>query len=257
MESVVQIKAILERIQFRKGAVLPQGIEDEMEPPEALAQVMRLDPHERLLVRVDEEAPFVRLNAGVVLEVPTAEALYRIAGTADAITPASDGMPIVALAVEHAEVIQRRKDTRYEVNFPCRFALVDAGERPTDVLLHPEGSGRVTDISLGGIAFETESTLPLGAMIKIDVRLPGGRTDLTGQVVKALREEFTVREYGVRIDAADTVSMNRLHRLVARLEKEERRRKEMPAALRPPADRFGSGLRRVRGMSRRRVRRFY
>lgn len=240
----METQAILERIQYQKGAILPAvAEEEEIDAPEVAARVMRLD-RGRLLVRVDEKADFVALSAPVALEVPTAEALYRLTGLVEKLSAASDGMPILMLRVDEIEMIQRRKQARYEVSYPCRFALVEKYDDPTDILLNPLGSGRVTDISLGGIALETESSLPVGALIKVALRLPDGRTDLVGRLLKekVIGENGELRTYGIKIDAMDLLSSKRLSRLVLRLERRERRQKAAPASI--AANRPAPGTRR-------------
>jgi len=243
----MEMREILERIQYSKGTLLPQASEDDA-ASEVAAQVMR---HERglLLVRVDEEVEFLAPRAKVELGVPKTEALYRIMGTVETLARASDGMPIVTLTVEDFEVIQRRKQERFEVSFPCRFELAKEGAKPGDVLVNALGSGRITDISLGGFALETEAELPIGATIKVEVRLPDGRTDLLGRILKATAGQGEVRQYGVKSDAADTVSLKHLHRLVLRLERERRHKKEASAS--SLKSRLAASSRRVREYGRR------
>ncbi len=89
------------------------------------------------------------------------------------------------MSIEDIETIQRRKQERYDVSFPCRVGLMGEGERPMDPLTHPLGLGKMTDISLGGVEFETELELTHGACVKLDVR---GRRPfgLAGEIVRVL-----------------------------------------------------------------------
>jgi len=241
---------ILSRIQFQKGTLFP--LEEEEPAQEAAAQVMRLDQG-LLLVRVEDEAGFVAPRAQLGLEVPAAEALYQVAGTVESITPATDGMPIVALSVTEAIAIQRRKEERFDVLLLCRVGLIGEGEKPTDVLLEPIGTGRITDLSFGGIALETELELPVGTAIKVDVRLEGGRVLLPGEIVAVHKERGATRQYGIRINEMDMVSLRHLRRLILRRESERRKKEEAPSAA-ALQRRQAQGAQRAREPGRRRSR---
>ena len=156
------------------------------------------------------------------------------------------------MVVDDIETIQRRKQSRFEVNFPCRFALIDEDKKNVDVLANPLGSGKVTDISLGGVEFETEMELPTGVLIKLDVRPPNGRLEFVGLLVKDAGENQGMRTYGVKIDAMDTVSLKNLNRLVLRLERQVRRQHQ-PSTFRP-ASRIVTERRYMREHGRRRIR---
>ena len=226
----MQISAIMERIAYKRGVLLAADFDGE-EPPEAACQVVRFE-RGFLLVRIDDDdVEFVQPGGAVQLEVPSDDAaLYRLDGRVEQVASASDRAPIAFIAVDDIERIQRRKQDRFEVNIPCRFALVGGDEKPTGVLTKPMGAGKVTDISLGGVELETDMELPTGVMIKIEMRPPSGRLDFAGFLVKAIGGVAGARKYGVKIDAMDTVTLQRLNRLVLRLERQERRQREQAAS---------------------------
>lgn len=219
--------AIMGRIAYKRG-VLSTWRGAEEEAPEAACQVVR---YERglLLVRVEDDADFLEVNLCVQLDVPLDDAaLCQIDGKVKNLVSASDGMPIAFVAVDHCEVIQRRKQDRFGVNFPCRFAIVDEAGKAADEGEFT-GAGKVTDISLGGIEFESEQALPVGTKLRMDVRPPNGRLDFVGSLVKSIDSFGGMHRYGVRIDSMDTVSSFILNRLVLRLERRVRRQRQIAA----------------------------
>ena len=61
---------------------------------------------------------------------------------------------------------ERRRDRRYEIRLDMRWKLV----RRRRVL--DSGEGRTLDVSSGGISFETEKQLPLGAPVELSISWP-------------------------------------------------------------------------------------
>lgn len=209
------------RIEYKRGVLLATG--DNQEELEFPCQIVRFE-RGYLLVRIEENADGIQVGGGVELEVPAKESLYWLTGEVKQIASTSDGAPIVSMSIEDIETIQRRKQERFDVALPCRIGLMGERERARDPLAHPLGMGKVTDISLGGVEFETELELPHGSMVKLDVRAPDGRLDFAGKIVRVLVDPSGARRYGVKFGAMDSVSLSLLNRVVLRLERAERRK---------------------------------
>ena len=80
----------------------------------------------------------------------------------------------------------RRKDHRFPIQHDLRFKLLQRGKTVID------GTGRSVDISRGGVAFQTDRPVKIGALIELSVNWPvlldgGCRIQLTvlGRVVRA------------------------------------------------------------------------
>lgn len=224
--------AIMGRIAYKRGVLLAMGVAGE-DAPEAACQVVRFE-RGILLVRVEEDVDFLEAGLGLQLEVPAEQAaLYRIQGTVKELVSASDGTPIALIKVDDFEIIQRRKQERFEVNYACSFSVLSGAEKATSKATSTDdglaGVGKVTDISLGGAELETEMVLSAGDTIQLSVRVPSGHLDFTGRLVKAIMGPTGVYRYGVRITSIDNFSWFLLNRLVLQLERKERRRRQMDA----------------------------
>lgn len=216
------------KIAYKRGVMLAAGAEGAL-GPEAACQVVRYE-HGILLVRIEEEADFLRVGIPVQLEVPAEQsALFRVDGKVKDIVSASDGTPIVLMEVDRYEMIQRRKQERYDVSYPCRFVVQNETRRPAVGDSQAEGAGKLTDISLGGAELETEMKLSRGSTIQLNVRVPSGHLDFTGQVVKVITRPTGPHRYGIQITSIDNFSWHLLNRLVLQLERRERRRRQMDA----------------------------
>lgn len=224
----MSMEAVMGRIAYKRGVLLATGVAGE-EAPEAACQVVRFE-RGILLVRIEEAVDFLEAGLGLQLEVPEEQAaLYRIEGTLKSLVSASDGTPIALIQVADVEVIQRRKQERFEVNYACSFSVVSRAGEEAAAGDGPAGAGKVTDISLGGAELETEMKLASGSTIQLNVRVPSGHLDFTGRLVKAIVGPTGAYRYGVRITSIDNFSWFLLNRLVLQLERRQRRRRQMDA----------------------------
>ncbi len=238
----METKKILSLIEYKPCILVPL-LEGEDEPPELSSQVVKYD-RGFLLVKVESGTELVTGRVEVDLEVPTSKALYRIFASVDRTTPTSEGGCIAYLVVDEIERIQRRKQDRFPVNFPCRFAPLGEGEKLADLVGREFAFGRVVNVSLGGLQFETEADLPVNLPVYVEMRMPTGHLEFQGRIVTKAREVSGYNFYGMKFTHVDTTTNQRLHRLILRLERQERRTKaETPArggVRRPEAERrFG------------------
>lgn len=219
----METKQILAMIEY-KPCVLVPIVEGDDEPPELASQVVKLD-RGRLLVKVDSQSELVKGRVEVDLEVPTKKALFRIFASVERTVPTSEGACIAYLVIENIETIQRRKQDRFQVNLPCRFVPLAEGEKLSDVVGREFAFGRVVNISLGGLQFETEFDLPVGLHLYIEMRMPNGHLEFQGKIVTKARQVSDLNFYGMKFTSVDTVTHQRLNRLILRIERQERRAK--------------------------------
>lgn len=217
----VDTREVMALIAYKPAVILPTT-EDGGEPPQFNAQVVKYE-RGRLLLRLEEGIDLLGPMTQAELEVPTTKALFRLFVETERITETSEGAYIVYLIVEDIEEIQRRKQDRFEVNFHCKFVPIKEGDKPADITGRPHGLGRVTDMSLGGMQFETELDLPLGLMAQFEVRLPNGHLDLQGKIVKAVPDASGPNVYGIKFGRMDSVTSQRLNRLILHMERRIRR----------------------------------
>lgn len=213
-------REIMALIEYQAGFLVPPVRPGE-EPVHIACQVVKED-RGRLLVRVEERFDRMPTDSEIELDVPTDRALFRLYCQVERVDGASEGTVIVHLLVDEIETIQRRKQDRFKVNFPLRFIPLRDDEKPFEVLNRPYGIGRAIDISLGGMRFETESELPTGLRAQFEVRLPNGRIDLYGRIVKASRNQVGDFVYGVKFGRTDSVTSQRLNRLILQFERRAR-----------------------------------
>lgn len=217
----METRKILAMIEY-KPCILVPIVEGDEEPPELSSQVVKLD-RGRLLVKVDSDMELVTGRVEVDLEVPTKKALFRIFASVERTVPTSEGGCIAYLIVENIETIQRRKQDRFPVNLPCRFAPMSEGEKLSDLVGREFAFGRVVNVSLGGLQFETELDLPVGLLLYIEMRMLNGHLEFQGKIVTKAREVSDLNFYGVKFTMVDVVTYQRLNRLILRVERQERR----------------------------------
>ena len=242
----METKRILSLIEYKPCILVPLFESEADEPPELSAQVVKYD-RGFLLVKVENGTELVSGRVEVDLEVPTSKALYRIFASVDRTTPTREGGCIAYLVVDEIEKVQRRKTDRFPVNFPCRFAPLGAGEKPADLVGREFAFGRVVNVSLGGLQFETEADLPVNLPVYVEMRMPAANLEFQGKIVTKAREVLGNNFYGMKFTHVDAMTSQQLYRLILRLERQERRMKpEAPArgGLRraEPERRFGRTL---------------
>jgi|GEM_PF-2508062 len=227
---VLETKEIMALIAY-KPAFIAQATDDPVgESPQVDAQVIKYD-RGRLLVRLEDDA---LLAAGVPLElvVPTERALIRLEIALDRVDRETQFGVVASLSVGDIEVIQRRKQERFPVNYLCRFIPMREGETRDDLRGRGHGYGRVTNISLGGMQFETEYILPPGLLALFEVVLPTSRLVFEGRIVKAApaKDAPAVEEtgkagehtYGVKFGKMDGATSKKLNRLILAMERRKR-----------------------------------
>lgn len=229
----VNPKQLAQLIEYQPGLlILPTG---EEEFSHLDVHVVRLE-HGRLLVRLEErtevleevaELPEPDLDAE--LEVGVTEALIRLDVTIERIARLPEEAYMVFTRINDFEVIQRRKDQRYKVNFQCRFIPVKSSEDVGRVLTDNEqkfGVGRVCNFSLGGFQFVTDYRLPIGMLAFFVIQTPSSHLELVGTIVQGREDLDGGHAYGVKLSGLDNTTAQRLNRLVLKYERRERLARE-------------------------------
>ena len=214
---------MMRAIEYKPGALLPV-VGDGEEPPRIPVRVVRLD-HGRLLVRLEEAAEVLRPATEAELEVPTTRALVRLFASVEQVVRVKDGLQMASLFVEDVEAVQRRKQDRFTVNFQCLFVPISehAGRRRlAHITPRTRGQGRVSNLSTGGIQFETEYELPAGMLAHFVIRMPAGQLEFIGRIVQSVKDPLGSNSYGVKFARMDNVTTQQINRIVLQMERRAR-----------------------------------
>jgi c-di-GMP-binding flagellar brake protein YcgR len=100
--------------------------------------------------------------------------------------------------------MEQRKHPRFAVQFPAWFAEE-----------HIEGEGKAWNLSTGGCAVESESSIPIGSYVKMRLSLPNEETPISIEVA-AVRWS-NPQGFGVEFIGMSGDDQKRLQRFVAGL----------------------------------------
>ena len=120
---------------------------------------------------------------------------------------------VVLEVLKVKKVPNERKDQRYSVNYGANvFSFQD-----------PEGVfGVITNISLGGLALTTKSTLYLGQVVNIAILFPSAEFCIDAEVVRYRRSAEKI-EYGVQFMRQDEEAIKEISRIIEEIKEREER----------------------------------
>ena len=189
----MQMKEILREIEYKQGLLIPAlPDESEEEPPQLDVQVVRYE-HGRLLIRIDGPIELLKPDLEAELDVATTKALFRLYTSVEKVVKVNVGAHMAYVNIDDVEIVQRRKQERFAVNLQCRFTPVRDENLSRSFEGRPYGFGRVTDLSIGGLQFETRYELPISMLAHLDVRMPTGRLEMLGKIVQAVKDPVGIK----------------------------------------------------------------
>lgn len=228
-------REIIESIEYQSGMIRvhsgtgPSAAGDLDYPQfedEVPCRIMRMSVG-RLLVRVEEDFP-VEPRAQVEIAVPVPQGLVHVTGMVERVNPNRDPGSLVSLIIADLDVQQRRKDTRYACQFPCRYTVMEPGETLADIRNRPLSIGKVVDISLNGLQFRDEAELPEKARLYLELILPDVRVSVFGNIIHTFHAPPKSYAYGVKFTQIDDLAISQLNRIVLQLRRRERAESRRP-----------------------------
>lgn len=257
---LVGLLEIFREIQYCRGTLTTlslAGKEDEAFD----VQVVRFE-RGKLLLGVESEHEVIARGCRARLDVPTPDALYRFFTVVDRVVSGPGISDFICVFVNDFDRIQRRKQVRYAVNYSCVFiplALKDEMGVAGSSSFERYGRGKVSDISMEGMRFETDYTLPVGMEVEFAINTVGVELNLAGRIVRTADDATGRKVYGIKFTRMETVTLRRLSRLILQFERQEKSASEKgEGSPRPGAGDGGStsGTRYHdgRGLQRRRWR---
>lgn len=214
-----------QQVGYRKGHLLtiPSGRGEE--PKRYHVMVIRYEVDaEQLLVRGDIGPPVLDKSMAILIDVWGQDALYRFMGfIADAV-PNQHGEYLITVTIEDFVPVQRRSESRYQTRYPASFMLSTRNISDTETDYVQQGVGHATNISLGGLQLETDYNLPENTLVHCNVSAPGGTLHIQGRIISKRGRPLAGFVYGIELVDFDSLTSQRLNRLILRIERTGQRR---------------------------------
>lgn len=208
-----------QRIRYRKGHMLIPSCNASSE----LAILVVRQEGDRLILRCDT-APNLAEGSSVLLEIWGPDVLTRVAGTLDQTVPRAYGGAMLVVHIRDVDTVERRTSSRYEIRLPATFIpLTGCDDETGQERLDRHAVGHATNIGVGGMQLETKHSMPVETKLSINVSAPGGPILVEGRVVSRRTDAVGMKIYGIEFVKFDNLTIARLHRMVNRMERDQRR----------------------------------